>query len=76
MMEIASQYTLALLLPVSLAVVSYVIFHCSKKFPAPYPPGPPAKPIIGNAFDIPLKKPWLKYMQLGKQFNSSLSLSI
>ncbi|KIL71212.1 hypothetical protein M378DRAFT_205669 [Amanita muscaria Koide BX008] len=43
-----------------------------KKLPAPYPPGPPAKPIIGNAFDIPFKKPWLKYMQLGKQFNSNI----
>ncbi|KAM6498922.1 Cytochrome P450 [Amanita muscaria] len=71
-MEITSKSTLTFLLPLSLAVVSYVVFRRSKKLPAPYPPGPPAKPIIGNAFDIPFKKPWLKYMQLGKQFNSDI----
>ncbi|KIL71198.1 hypothetical protein M378DRAFT_54708, partial [Amanita muscaria Koide BX008] len=29
-------------------------------------------PIIGNAFDIPFKKPWLKYMQLAEEFNSDI----
>ncbi|KAM6498917.1 Cytochrome P450 [Amanita muscaria] len=71
MIEITSQSALTFLLPVSLAIVSYVVFR-SKKLPAPYPPGPPPKPIIGNAFDIPFKKPWVKYMQLGKQFNSGI----
>ncbi|KIL71214.1 hypothetical protein M378DRAFT_206041 [Amanita muscaria Koide BX008] len=70
-MEI-TQSTLTFLLPVSLAVISYVVLRRSVKHPAPYPPGPSAKPIIGNAFDIPFKKPWLKYMQLGKQFNSDI----
>ena len=36
----------------------------------PYPPGPPPKPLIGNALDIPSKKPWITYRNWTKEFNS------
>ncbi|KIL66930.1 hypothetical protein M378DRAFT_55556, partial [Amanita muscaria Koide BX008] len=37
-----------------------------------YPPGPPPKPIFGNAFDIPRKKAWHKYLEWSKQFRSGI----
>lgn len=34
----------------------------------PYPPGPPPKPIIGNALDIPTADQWLKAAEWKKEF--------
>ncbi|KIL66927.1 hypothetical protein M378DRAFT_23224 [Amanita muscaria Koide BX008] len=53
-------------------VVSYVVLQSTRKSQPPYPPGPPPKPIIGNALDIPFKKPWLKYLEWSKRFNSGI----
>ncbi|KAM6490022.1 Cytochrome P450 [Amanita muscaria] len=44
----------------------------TRKSQPPYPPGPPPKPIIGNALDIPFKKPWLKYLEWSKRFNNGI----
>ncbi|KAF8634118.1 hypothetical protein AX15_001055 [Amanita polypyramis BW_CC] len=43
-----------------------------KKRQTPYPPGPLPKPIVGNAFDIPVKKPWVKYLDLSKKYDSDI----
>lgn len=32
----------------------------------PFPPGPPAKPIIGNLLDVPSSDFWLKATEWGK----------
>jgi hypothetical protein len=34
----------------------------------PYPPGPKAKPIIGNMLDIPTTYPWLAYADWAKKY--------
>ncbi|KAL0961325.1 hypothetical protein HGRIS_006283 [Hohenbuehelia grisea] len=37
---------------------------------SPYPPGPKAYPIIGNALDIPLRTPWETYTAWGRKYGS------
>ncbi|KAG1874758.1 cytochrome P450 [Suillus subalutaceus] len=39
-----------------------------KKNPAPYPPGPPGLPLVGNVLDIPQAKPWLTFAKWGKMY--------
>lgn len=39
-----------------------------KKNPAPYPPGPPGWPFIGNFLDIPHIKAWLTFAKWGKKY--------
>ncbi len=43
-----------------------------RKTVAPYPPGPPPKPIIGNALDIPSEMQWVKYLEWSKRLNHNL----
>ncbi|KAG1753726.1 cytochrome P450 [Suillus paluster] len=38
------------------------------KNPAPYPPGPPGRPLIGNIPDMPQVKPWLTFTEWGKKY--------
>ncbi|KAG2156216.1 cytochrome P450 [Suillus clintonianus] len=40
----------------------------SKKNPAPYPPGPPGRPLVGNLLDMPQVRPWLTLAQWGKTY--------
>ncbi|KAG2356980.1 cytochrome P450 [Suillus spraguei] len=40
----------------------------SQKNPAPYPPGPPGRPLIGNIPDMPQVKPWLTFTEWGKKY--------
>ncbi|KAF8168805.1 cytochrome P450 [Mycena galopus ATCC 62051] len=39
---------------------------------APYPPGPPGLPFVGNAFDLPAKTPWKAYREWGQKYNSDV----
>ncbi|KAG1737311.1 cytochrome P450 [Suillus lakei] len=39
----------------------------NKKNPAPYPPGPPGWPLIGNILDMPHIKPWLTFTEWGQE---------
>ncbi|OJA07969.1 hypothetical protein AZE42_13541, partial [Rhizopogon vesiculosus] len=40
----------------------------TKKNPAPYPPGPPGWPLIGNISDMPHVQPWLTFAEWGKKY--------
>ncbi|KAK7044238.1 hypothetical protein VNI00_007960 [Paramarasmius palmivorus] len=40
-----------------------------------HPPGPPGYPFVGNALDMPLKKPWLKYVEWGKKYGDLIHLT-
>ncbi|KAG2080200.1 cytochrome P450 [Suillus discolor] len=44
----------------------------NKKLPAPYPPGPPGWPLIGNILDMPhiRIKPWLTFATWGKKYGN------
>ena len=58
--------SLAIILALTLAFV----FLKPKRQELPFPPGPPPKPLIGNALDIPSKKPWIAYRDMCKKYNS------
>ncbi|KAG1753727.1 cytochrome P450 [Suillus paluster] len=40
----------------------------TKKNPAPYPPGPPGWPLVGNISDTPHIKHWLTFAEWGKKY--------
>ncbi|KAJ6590626.1 cytochrome P450 [Mycena vulgaris] len=42
----------------------------------PYPPGPKAKPIIGNMLDIPQTLPWLTYSEWAKRYGDIMHVTI
>jgi len=44
----------------------------TKKNPAPYPPGPPGWPLVGNISDMPQVKPWLTFAEWGKKYGKCL----
>jgi hypothetical protein len=60
--------TLVLWLIFGLAAVLALISR--KKSRLPYPPGPPPKPLIRNALDVPIDLPWVKYLEWSKRLNS------
>ena len=67
-------WTPQVVLPILAVSISCVIFLRSslkKRSATPFPPGPTPKPVIGNAFDLAFKKPWLKYCEWAKEYNSS-----
>ncbi|KAG0699228.1 cytochrome P450 [Suillus ampliporus] len=48
----------------------------SKKNPAPYPPGPPGLPLIGNLRDIPHVKPSLTFAEWGKKYGGITHINV
>ena len=38
---------------------------------AALPPGPPQAPVVGNLFQIPKERPWLKYAEWAEQYGES-----
>ncbi|KAG9219881.1 hypothetical protein CCMSSC00406_0010053 [Pleurotus cornucopiae] len=41
-----------------------------------FPPGPPRAPIVGNFFDIPVDRPWVKFAEWGKVYGDVVYLRI
>ncbi|KAG0699879.1 cytochrome P450 [Suillus ampliporus] len=48
----------------------------TKKNPAPYPPGPPGWPLIGNVTDMPHIKPWITFAEWGKRYGDISHIEI
>ncbi|KAF7346445.1 O-methylsterigmatocystin oxidoreductase [Mycena sanguinolenta] len=42
----------------------------------PYPPGPKAKPLVGNFFDFPAKRSWETYTEWGKQYGDVVHIEM
>ncbi|KAF8876756.1 cytochrome P450 [Infundibulicybe gibba] len=42
----------------------------------PLPPGPPAKPIIGNLWDLPKQYAWLHYAKMAETYGEIIHLNI
>ena len=46
------------------------VYHKSRPFSV-LPPGPPQAPIVGNLFQMPKERPWLKYAEWTEQYGKS-----
>ncbi|PFH48550.1 hypothetical protein AMATHDRAFT_81734 [Amanita thiersii Skay4041] len=56
-----------------LALVTFSKYSVFRgKTDVPYPPGPKPRFFWGNALDIPTVKPWVKYSEWSRQFNSDI----
>lgn len=64
------------ILCISCAGVYFVMRVFNKKNPAPYPPGPPGWPLIGNILDMPHTKPWLTFAMWGKKYGNISHIEI
>ncbi|KAI0029194.1 cytochrome P450 [Vararia minispora EC-137] len=59
------------------AAIVWIFSRLMKKQALPYPPGPPGKPIIGNASDIPktAKQQWEKFTQWKEDYGPIIHIS-
>ncbi|KAG1756034.1 cytochrome P450 [Suillus lakei] len=48
----------------------------NKKNPAPYPPGPPGWPLIGNVLNMPHINPWLTFTEWGKKYGDIAHIEV
>ncbi|KAG2037858.1 cytochrome P450 [Suillus americanus] len=48
----------------------------TRKSPAPYPPGPPGWPLIGNVLDMPRIKPWLTFTEWGQKYGDITHIEV
>ena len=56
-------------LAISLSLYLLVVFRDRRRRGGlPYPPGPPARPIIGNLLDVPKNAPWSAYADMSKKY--------
>ena len=55
----------------SCAAIYYLVFFRLfrlSSFTPPLPPGPKPLPLIGNALDVPMGRPWLVFTQWAKHY--------
>jgi hypothetical protein len=67
-MESFSTRARAWTLVISLCIVAFLHMFRRRRHALPFPPGPKALPILGNALDMPGRNPWLTYWQWGKKY--------
>ena len=55
---------------VAIAIASFSILYVYRKTftSAALPPGPPQAPVVGNVFQMPKERAWLKYADWAKQY--------
>jgi len=52
----------------SLSFLSILYVYRKNRPSAPLPPGPPPVPVVGNIFQIPKERTWVKYAEWAKQY--------
>ncbi|THH18493.1 hypothetical protein EW146_g2521 [Bondarzewia mesenterica] len=72
-----SNVSIALLLPVA-ALWAWNYFEKRSRNPngLPYPPGPKGRLILGNALEMPVQRPWLKFAEWSREYGDIISLNI
>jgi len=53
-----------------LSFLSIFYVYCKTRPSAVLPPGPPQAPVVGNLFQIPKERPWLKYAEWAEQYRA------
>ena len=76
LLHMSSDFAVLSLAAVAASTVAFVLLHSQKRGQYPLPPGPTPKPIVGNMFDVPTGKTWVKYLEWSKQYNSTFLLII
>jgi hypothetical protein len=61
---------------VAASTVAFVLLQSQKRGQYPLPPGPKPKPFVGNIFDMPTGKTWVKYLEWSKEYNSMFSIAL
>ena len=56
----------------SLSFISILYVYRKSRPSSVLPPGPPQAPIVGNLFQMPMERPWLKYAEWTEQHGKSL----
>ncbi|KAF7343718.1 Cytochrome P450 [Mycena sanguinolenta] len=64
-----------LLLIVGVGIVLSFLIHMFQRRRAPFPPGPPGIPFIGNLFQLPQEQPWLTYASWAKHYGDIVHLT-
>ncbi|KAJ6483442.1 cytochrome P450 [Mycena sanguinolenta] len=57
------------------ASILALLIHRFQGRRAPFPPGPPGIPFIGNLFQLPLEQPWITYESWAKQYGDIVHLT-
>jgi hypothetical protein len=52
----------------SIAFLSILYVYRKARPSALLPPGPPQAPIVGNVFQMPKERPWIKYAEWTEQY--------
>ncbi|KAF8439002.1 cytochrome P450 [Boletus edulis BED1] len=71
----SSSLALFSLLAAGIIVANYA-WRRSFRSQAPFPPGPPGLPVLGNVFDIPVTEPWKAYKRLGEKYGDLVHLRV
>ncbi|KAG1791189.1 cytochrome P450 [Suillus plorans] len=72
MLTLTNVTWLDILLCLACAGVYFLMWVFNRKNPAPYPPGPPGWPLIGNILNAPhiRVRPWLTFTTWGKKYGN------
>ncbi|KAJ6535982.1 cytochrome P450 [Mycena vulgaris] len=71
-MPFVQSNVVALASVLALLTSAFIFYHTKQR--AKLPPGPPGLPWLGNLFDIPSDREWIKYKEWSKQYNSDVIL--
>ncbi|KAF7353983.1 Cytochrome P450 [Mycena venus] len=55
-------------------LLCFLVYRCQRQ-KAPFPPGPPSIPILGNALQLPMEKQWVKYREWAEQYGDIVHVS-
>ncbi|KAH9940671.1 cytochrome P450 [Amylocystis lapponica] len=63
---------LAVVLAIGLLLLFLADSFLRRRSKTPLPPGPPGLPLLGNVFDIPSDREWIKYKEWSDQYKSDV----